>query len=108
MRWIALLMLLPISGFSQTVFLHRLSWDGASTNGYKIYRSVGTNATFYVMATTTNRNITFTNTATGFYRYRVTALNYFGESLPSTERYVDMRRPGAPTNMTLTIEIPQP
>ena len=71
---------------------------------YRVYRSLNS-AQWLLFAATTNTAYTFTNVAPAYYRYRVTAVNSFGESLPSNEVGVDMRIPSSPTNLNLTVEI---
>lgn len=105
MRWLLLAFLIPVTLFAQTSFRHRLNWGTVdAVSGYKVYRSLN-NAAFLLMQTTTNTTVSFTNTASALYRYRVTSYNSFGESLPSNEVAADMRTSISPTNLVLTIEI---
>jgi predicted phage tail protein len=107
MRWIALALFVAIPASAQQVFLHRLNWSPVPeiVSGYKVYRSLN-QAQWLVFAATTNTTYTFTNTAPGFYKYRVTAYNTFGESLPSNEVSAGMLTPSSPTNLTLQVIIP--
>jgi len=108
-RCIALALLIPLSLFAQSIFLHRLNWNPVPevVAGYKVYRSLN-NSQWLLIASTTNTTYTLTNTAPGFYRYRVTAYNAFGESLPSTEVSTGTLQPSTPTNLTLQVIIPIP
>lgn len=107
MRWIALAFILPAQLFAQSIYLHRLNWAAVpeAVAGYKVYRSFN-NAQWLLISNTTNQTVTLTNALSGYFRYRVTAYNSFGESLPSNEAGVDMRVPSSPTNLVLQIIIP--
>lgn len=89
------------------VFLHQLSWGQVPevVIGYKVYRALN-NAQWLMMAATTNQTYTFTNAQPGYYKYRITAYNVFGESLPSNEVSAGMLTPSSPTNLTLQVIIP--
>lgn len=107
MRWLILAVLIPMHVSAQQVFLHRLSWSPVPemVSGYKVYRSKN-NAQWLLMATTTDQTYTFTNTQTGYYKYRVSAYNAFGDSPPSQEVSNSVSVASTPTNLTLQVIIP--
>lgn len=98
---------LAFSVSAQSWNLH-LSWTPApaaeQVTNYLVYRAVGTNA-FVSVTNTATASVTFTNVTPALYRFRVTALNAWGEGPPSAEVSTPSGLPSPVSSPALTIII---
>ena len=69
----------------------KINWEFSDpkylVTNYNVYKSVG-NGNFNLLTNTSNNFIIDLNINTGEYRYKITALNNFGENAPSLEKLV--------------------